>query len=65
MNKVRLASNIIEDANLDGLAVVEGPMPISIRRMSSPAGHQVVTDEVDSEMCDILGGDTLNFNGAS
>ena len=60
-----LVSNLIEASNLDDLAGVEGIMPRFIRRKSAPAGHQVASGEIDSEMYDRLDGDIMNLKDLS
>ena len=54
-------ANFIESSNLDDLAGVVGLTPRFIQRRSAPAGHQVVSDEVDAEMYEKAECDILNF----
>ena len=60
-----LIANITVASNLDDLDGVEGLMPRFIRRRSAPAGHQVVSDEVDAEMYEKADGDILRFKDLS
>ena len=65
LNRTPLVSNLVEASNLDDLAGVEGLMPKLVRRRSAPSGHQVITEEVDSEMYDKTDGDILNMKELS